>query len=100
MDGLLKDLYNTKDKQKGLTTTLNGQVLKYDVSVDQNQSFRCTLEFVSSNYHYNNSLSKTTLFSIIDNSAACPIATALRPSSKETSASEFFWIAFINCLCS
>ena len=51
LDGLLKDLYNTKDKQKGLTTTLNGQVLKYDVSVDQNQSFRCTLEFVSSNYH-------------------------------------------------
>ena len=45
---------------------------------------------IFSNYHYNNSLSKTTLFSMIDNSAACPIATALRPSSKETSASEFF----------
>jgi len=51
LSNLFKELYEKKDKEKGLTTTLNGQVLKYDVSVDQNQSFRCTLEFVSRNYH-------------------------------------------------
>lgn len=36
--------------QDGLTTTIGGQVVKYDVSVDQNGSFNCTLECVSSNY--------------------------------------------------
>ena len=44
-------IYNNNDKIKnGLTSTLGGQVIKYDVNVNQNQSFECTLEFVSSNY--------------------------------------------------
>ena len=36
--------------EDGFRTTLTGQVTKYDVNVDQNGSFNCTLEFVSSNY--------------------------------------------------
>ncbi len=44
-------IYNNDDKIKnGITSTLGGQVIKYDVNVNQNQSFECTLEFVSSNY--------------------------------------------------
>ena len=35
---------------KGFKTTLSGQVVKYDVNVDEKGSFNCNLEFVSSNY--------------------------------------------------
>ena len=34
----------------GFQTTIAGQVVKYDVNVDQNGSFNCTLEIVSGNY--------------------------------------------------
>mgnify|MGYP005991219471 FL=1 len=34
----------------GLSNTIAGQVTKYDVNVDQNGSFNCTLEMVSGNY--------------------------------------------------
>jgi len=44
-------IYNDDDKIKsGFTTTVSGQVTKYDININQNQSFECTLEFVSSNY--------------------------------------------------
>jgi hypothetical protein len=44
-------IYNDDDKIKsGFTTTVSGQVIKYDVNINQNQSFECTLEFVSANY--------------------------------------------------
>ena len=44
-------IYNDDDKIKsGFTTTVSGQVTKYDVNINQNQSFECTLEFVSANY--------------------------------------------------
>ena len=41
---------NNDDIKKGFTTTVSGQVTKYDVNIDQNGSFKCSLEFVSSNY--------------------------------------------------
>ena len=43
----------TQESQKlgyGFKSTISGQVTKYDVTVDQNGSFSCTLEFVSTNY--------------------------------------------------
>jgi hypothetical protein len=35
----------------GFQTTVSGQVTKYDVNVDNNGSFECTLDFVSKNTH-------------------------------------------------
>lgn len=46
-----EQIYNNDDLIKsGLRSTLGGRVTKYDVNVNQNQSFECTLEFVSQNY--------------------------------------------------
>ena len=51
MGNFYDTIYNDDDKIKsGFTTTVSGQVTKYDVNVNQNQSFECTLEFVSANY--------------------------------------------------
>jgi len=51
MGNFYDTIYNDDDKIKsGFTTTVSGQVIKYDVNINQNQSFECTLEFVSSNY--------------------------------------------------
>ena len=51
MGNFYDTIYNDDDKIKsGFTTTVSGQVLKYDVNINQNQSFECTLEIVSSNY--------------------------------------------------
>jgi len=40
----------TDEIDKGFMTTLSGQVTKCDVNVDDKGSFKCNLEFVSSNY--------------------------------------------------
>ena len=51
MGNFYDTIYNDDDKIKsGFTTTVSGQVTKYDVNINQNQSFECTLEFVSANY--------------------------------------------------
>lgn len=51
MSSFYEEIYNNDDLIKGgLTSTLGGRVIKYDVNVNQNQSFECTLEFVSQNY--------------------------------------------------
>ena len=51
MTNFVDKIYNDDDKIKsGFTTTVSGQVIKYDVNINQNQSFECTLEFVSANY--------------------------------------------------
>ena len=51
MTNFVDTIYNDDDKIKsGFTTTVSGQVTKYDVNINQNQSFECTLEFVSANY--------------------------------------------------
>ena len=51
MAGFYESIYpNNDDIKKGFTTTVSGQVTKYDVNIDQNGSFKCSLEFVSSNY--------------------------------------------------
>ena len=44
-------VYTRKDDiDKGFMTTLSGQVTKFDINVDERGSFKCNLEFVSSNY--------------------------------------------------
>ena len=51
MNDFYKKIYESdSDSSKGLKTTLSGQVIKYDVNVDEKGSFNCSLEFVSSNY--------------------------------------------------
>ena len=51
MSSFYEEIYNNDDLIKsGLASTLGGRVIKYDVNVNQNQSFECTLEFVSQNY--------------------------------------------------
>ena len=54
LTGLYEDIYKENDDSifsKGLMTTLNGQVKRYDVKVNANQSFECSLEVISTNYH-------------------------------------------------
>jgi len=54
LTGLYEDIYKENDDSifsKGLMTTLNGQVKRYDVKVNANQSFECSLEIISTNYH-------------------------------------------------
>ena len=54
MEKFYENIYDSKDgevaKQKGLMTTLNGFVTKYDASLDERGSFKCSLEIVSQNY--------------------------------------------------
>ena len=52
MKGFYEKIFEDDDDniKKSLMTTVSGQVIKYDVNVDENGSFKCTLEFVSSNY--------------------------------------------------
>tara|TARA_R100000995_G_scaffold74261_1_gene43233 strand:- start:447 stop:3842 length:3396 start_codon:yes stop_codon:yes gene_type:complete len=51
MANFYESIYPDKDGiKKGFTTTVSGQVTKYDVNVDEKGSFNCSLEFVSSNY--------------------------------------------------
>ena len=51
MDGFYTEIFKSDGEiGEGFKTTLSGQVTKYDVNVDENGSFKCNLEFVSSNY--------------------------------------------------
>jgi len=52
MNKFYDEIYNNDDVIKGgFQTTVSGQVTKYDVNVDNNGSFECTLDFVSKNTH-------------------------------------------------
>ena len=69
----------------GLSNTIAGQVTKYDVNVDQNGSFNCTLEMVSGNYRL---LDKTVtddndLKFVFDNSIEELILTYLAVGNKK-----------------
>ena len=51
MDGFYTEIFKSDGEiGEGFKTTLSGQVTKYDVNVDEKGSFKCNLEFVSSNY--------------------------------------------------
>ena len=53
-DGFYEKIYDRNpegDIKRGLMSTFHGQVTKYDVKMNDQGSFDCSLEFVSSNYH-------------------------------------------------
>jgi len=74
---------------RGFKTTLSGQVVKYDVNVDDKGSFNCNLEFVSSNYALlDKSISEDNTLKFIFNNAIEELVMGYFLKSSDIDATE------------